>query len=1075
MRHMQPRQSSLLLNLALITAVLFAILAGAFAGPSQRTSAASSTVDLSTYVRVGRFDLPEPLRTAAPLNNLLAQEASGVTYNWDTDTLFIVGDGAKSVTQVSKTGALIDTMTLALGSSPQGTAFYDAEGITYIGGGQFVMTEERDRQIVKFTYAAGTTLTRGDTQTVKLGTFVDNIGLEGLSYDPQTGGLILVKEITPEGIFQTNVDWALGTATNGSPTTLNSINLFDPALANLLDFADVFALSNLPSLNGQPDSSNLLVLSQASGRIVAINRAGNIASSLQIVADLGSPLSVADQQHEGLTMDHAGNLYVVSENGGGDIDHPQLWVYAPSLVPNQAPTAITLTNAITSILENSTTVVPVKVADIVVTDDGLGTNNLTVTGPDASSFEITNSGLYIKAGTILDYEAKASYSVTINVDDLTLGSTPDATVSYTLSVSDVVNETPVTASVFISEVHPSGSGNTAYSADWFELTNAGSSAVNITGWQIDDNSNGTGKVALRGVTSIPAGKSAIFFEGAADGATDATIITNFSTAWFGSAIPPAGLLIGAYGGSGVGLSTGGDSVNLFDATGNRITGVSFGAATTGVTFDNHAGLGSTVLPLPTLSTLSVVGTYAAFSSANGTETGSPGTTGKLLITEVAPWSSGNSPVGADWFELTNTSAIAVDLTGWKIDDNSQSFAGAVALNGITSIAPGESVIFLESATPSTTIASFLSTWFGTSPPTSLQVGSYTGSGVGLSATSDAVNLYNSGGELQATIFFGASPVAAPFATFDNAAGLNNATIAQLSAIGINGAFAAAAHASEIGSPGTAVLIAPTTTPTPTSTATATSTPTETSTPTATATETATVTNTPTATATDTATVTNTPTPTATSTATPTATATATLPSTSTPTPTNTRTPTATNTPTVAAVRILNAPSRSPEGALIVLTTNAIARGRSYNWAVTKDGVLYATGTTAIFAFIPNDNASYRVTLTVQSGTSVLGGDSKTITVTNVAPIAIFGGPASVRANTSFVLALLLPTDPSSLDRSAGFSFAFDCGDGQGWRTRLSNSIRCQAPSTPSSITVQGRITDKDGGVSTYRGTITVRR
>ena len=80
-------------------------------------------MDLSTYVRIGRYDLPEPTRTTAPANNLLAQEASAVTYNWDTDTLFIVGDGGTSVAQVSKTGALIDSMTLAPGSSPQGHGF----------------------------------------------------------------------------------------------------------------------------------------------------------------------------------------------------------------------------------------------------------------------------------------------------------------------------------------------------------------------------------------------------------------------------------------------------------------------------------------------------------------------------------------------------------------------------------------------------------------------------------------------------------------------------------------------------------------------------------------------------------------------------------------------------------------------------------------------------------------------------------------------------------------------------------------------------------------------------------------
>ncbi len=88
---------------------------------------------------------PKPTRTAAPANSLLAQEISAVTYNWDTDTLFVVGDGGTSIVQVTKTGQLIDSMTLAPGSSPQGTDFYDTEGLTYVGGGKFVVIEERDR------------------------------------------------------------------------------------------------------------------------------------------------------------------------------------------------------------------------------------------------------------------------------------------------------------------------------------------------------------------------------------------------------------------------------------------------------------------------------------------------------------------------------------------------------------------------------------------------------------------------------------------------------------------------------------------------------------------------------------------------------------------------------------------------------------------------------------------------------------------------------------------------------------------------------------------------------------------
>src|SRR5262249_12901535 len=154
------------------------------------------------------------------------------------------------------TGMLIDSMTLAPGPSPQGTDFYDTEGITYIGGGKFVLVEERYRQANLFTYVGGGVLHKSDVQTVKLGTTIGNIGLEGVSYDPLTSGFIFVKEKDPESIFQTGIDFAAGTATNGGPGATSSTDLFNPALAALADFSDVFALSNLPSLIGQPDYSH---------------------------------------------------------------------------------------------------------------------------------------------------------------------------------------------------------------------------------------------------------------------------------------------------------------------------------------------------------------------------------------------------------------------------------------------------------------------------------------------------------------------------------------------------------------------------------------------------------------------------------------------------------------------------------------------------------------------------------------------------------------------------------------------------------------------------------------------------
>lgn len=172
---------------------------------------------------------------------------------------------------------------------------------------------------------------------------------------------------------------------------------------------------------------------------------------------------------------------------------------------------------------------------------------------------------------------------------------------------------------------------------------------------------------------------------------------------------------------------------------------------------------------------------------------------QVRITEVAPWSSGNSAVNADWFELTNTGSSAVNITGWKVDDGSATFAAAATLNGISSIGAGESVIFIETASDAT-LATFRSHWFGASAPAGLKVGRYSGSGLGLGTGGDGVTVFNATGTLMAKVTFGAS-ASGPFATFDNAAGLDNTTISTLAAVGVNGAFAAVNSANEIGSPG----------------------------------------------------------------------------------------------------------------------------------------------------------------------------------------------------------------------------------------------------------------------------------
>lgn len=168
----------------------------------------------------------------------------------------------------------------------------------------------------------------------------------------------------------------------------------------------------------------------------------------------------------------------------------------------------------------------------------------------------------------------------------------------------------------------------------------------------------------------------------------------------------------------------------------------------------------------------------------------------ITITEVAPWASGNSPVAADWFELTNTGASAINIAGWSVDDSSAT-AGIAPLTGVTSIAAGQSVIFIEGNGSAN--ATFITTWFGATAPAGFTIGNYSGSGIGLSTSGDGVNIFNAANALQASVGFGAADSTSPFQTFDNAAGLTG-TISQLSAVGVNGAFLSATG-NEIGSPG----------------------------------------------------------------------------------------------------------------------------------------------------------------------------------------------------------------------------------------------------------------------------------
>src|SRR5262249_21308055 len=145
--------------------------------------------------------------------------------------------------------------------------------------------------------------------------------------------------------------------------------------------------------------------------------------------------------------------------------------------------------------------------------------------------------------------------------------------------------------------------------------------------------------------------------------------------------------------------------------------------------------------------------------------------------------------------------------------------------------------------------------------------------------------------------------------------------------------------------------------------------------------------------------------------------------------------TVSNVPPTATITGLPATGHSPEGTAISLGSSVTdpspadtTAGFTYAWNVTKNGVAYASGTTANVSSTPDNNGTYVVTLTA---TDKDGGISPaaqtTITVDNVAPTAsITGAPASGHSPEGTAISLgNTVTDPTSADTGAGFTYAWN--------------------------------------------------
>ena len=188
-------------------------------------------------------------------------------------------------------------------------------------------------------------------------------------------------------------------------------------------------------------------------------------------------------------------------------------------------------------------------------------------------------------------------------------------------------------------------------------------------------------------------------------------------------------------------------------------------------------------------------------------TGSVQAAGIIRITEVMS----SSGVGgtADWFEITNYGDAAVDLTGWRMDDNSFSSLASTALNGVTSILPAQSIVFLETTAldPLAEIQNFRNFWTGTA--TTATIGSYIGTGLSFSSGGDGVILFRSdASEVTRTSFGAATSGQTFFWSYDQSGALATAPLGTVSTAGIAFAYSSPSTPSNTGSPGIAAVAAP---------------------------------------------------------------------------------------------------------------------------------------------------------------------------------------------------------------------------------------------------------------------------
>ncbi|WP_420235165.1 SdiA-regulated domain-containing protein [Pseudomonas sp. ABY48] len=225
---------------------------------------------------------------AKELPGMEEDEASDLTYNPKTKTLFTVMGKHPFLVELTLQGDVLRQIPLVGWSNP--------EGVTYMENGLLAITDERNHTLSIVQVDA-------DTRELNVNAFPrynlgssknQNKGFEGIAWDPRNQQLVLGEE-RPPALFTWKSD--------GSQLLKGD---------KQIHASDELDLRNLSALAVDPRTGHTVLLSADSHLLLELDQQGAQVSFMTLLGGFNG-LKNTIPRAEGVTVDEAGNLYMVSE------------------------------------------------------------------------------------------------------------------------------------------------------------------------------------------------------------------------------------------------------------------------------------------------------------------------------------------------------------------------------------------------------------------------------------------------------------------------------------------------------------------------------------------------------------------------------------------------------------------------------------------------------------------------------------------------------------------------------------------------------------------------------------------